>query len=646
MLAHNSPSPPPVRTGMVTPAKVGRLLVGALLVLGGYVCPPAAASEITIDNAEEGIRGQQDEAVLGGAEVELPEWGWEARMSQLDTRVQQALEVGAAAVKALTTRVQLLEEENGGLQTQVAALSAKMSSLERKLKSTGPTATPIQPAAASYAASPRDRRLQAESPRGEVVHIHRRSVQLYDGIPGSNISPNYNGGHRRMQGQCTSSYVKQQQPIIIAKCCKTAQDCSTGAPSTCTVDCGAVFLPFYARCGAFLATQSPTTTQPYQRTAAMCRTSSASPPNDGASDRNLVHEFNLVCGSGKEVSDGCVPSCTNALRGDLLLLNLNGDDHKYSCVIQHGKMSWVGPAADGGYLGNDLQAFISSIISGASGLYALRVLAAASTVSTPLRLHPGQTVIISGGNNSPKLPQNGTSFASWNFGAGAAVEAGPASKLQLSHLQVRLARSMSVAAHADVKLNNVRFVGDSAAISVAAGGSITAIGVTVNGRPITCPAVPVARCKVGKHGAVLLHGPMAISNDGTVMAVQANMQYSGSNAHDLVSKVQTGSAGLYLASHLHGNLGVSTQMTIRAEQNVHVSGSATQKVRPAWGSGGWQVQQLGQLVVRYITVAGPVSLRLPLVVPAHVMNVCPSLPSAACFACALPNGWLTSAGRG
>ena len=44
-------------------------------------------------------------------------------------------------------------------------------------------------------------------------------------------------------------------------------------------------------------------------------------------------------------------ACSAALRGDLLLMNLNGDDSKYSCELHHGLHSWVGAATDGGYLG-------------------------------------------------------------------------------------------------------------------------------------------------------------------------------------------------------------------------------------------------------------------------------------------------------
>jgi hypothetical protein len=151
----------------------------------------------------------------------------------------------------------------------------------------------------------------------------------------------------------------------------------------------------------------------------------------GAGSGSLVHEFNLVCAGG--AVDNCVPACSAALRGDLLLMNLNGEDSKYhlhvplnhdqksglteeclclampilillawsrySCELHHGLHSWVGAATDGGYLGSDARAFVSAVLSGAAGYYAL-ALDANAVVAVDVVIHPGQDVHISGGGRA------------------------------------------------------------------------------------------------------------------------------------------------------------------------------------------------------------------------------------------------------
>eukprot|EP01050_Picozoa_sp_SAG11_P007863 SAG11_NODE_668_length_7841_cov_10.134461_2_plen_312_part_00 len=57
--------------------------------------------------------------------------------------------------------------------------------------------------------------------------------------------------------------------------------------------------------------------------------------------------------------------------------------------------SWVGAAALGGFLGRNVQAFVSAVISGAAGTYVL-TLTEDADVGTDLVVQPGQSVIISG----------------------------------------------------------------------------------------------------------------------------------------------------------------------------------------------------------------------------------------------------------
>jgi hypothetical protein len=245
---------------------------------------------------------------------------------------------------------------------------------------------------------PRRRLQAAPNNTGKVVHIHKATVSIPEG-PGWGISPNYNGGHRRRSlqngAQCRNMAAQAQQ--VQARCCDDpTEDCSGGYPRTCNTGCAAVFLPFWAECGSLLGNAVV-----YQQTVALCQ--QAQPASPGSS--SLAHEFNLVCADG--ATDGCVPACAAPLRGDLLLLNLNGSDSKYSCELHHGLHSWVGAATDGGYLGSDAQAFEPAVLSGAAGYYALALTADAG-IGTDLTIQPGQNVKIDGEPSLSMPPSWGT----------------------------------------------------------------------------------------------------------------------------------------------------------------------------------------------------------------------------------------------
>jgi hypothetical protein len=222
-----------------------------------------------------------------------------------------------------------------------------------------------------------------------VVHLHRASVVSLGG-PGMGTSPNYNGGHRRAQTAGVCGNLAARINAVNVECCnEPSEDCSSGTPTTCNAGCAGVFLPFWADCGAQLPSSAS-----FLPVVARCQAAALGGGSTGgasADSGSLVHEFNLVCAGG--TVDNCVPSCSAALRGDLLLMNLNGEDSKYSCELHHGLHSWVGAATDGGYLGSDTQAFVSAVLSGAAGYYALTLTGDAG-VGTDLVIRPGQDVHI------------------------------------------------------------------------------------------------------------------------------------------------------------------------------------------------------------------------------------------------------------
>eukprot|EP01050_Picozoa_sp_SAG11_P015408 SAG11_NODE_1995_length_3950_cov_42.467151_1_plen_638_part_00 len=115
----------------------------------------------------------------------------------------------------------------------------------------------------------------------------------------------------------------------------------------------------------------------------------------------------------------CVPSCNTTTHGYELLATIDGTDTKFSCNLANMLFSWVGAAALGGFLGRNVQAFVSAVISGAAGTYVLTLVEDAD-VGTDLVVQPGQNVIISGDVGLAEAPRWGSghhSFVVQEFGS-------------------------------------------------------------------------------------------------------------------------------------------------------------------------------------------------------------------------------------
>eukprot|EP01043_Picozoa_sp_COSAG02_P085051 COSAG02_NODE_22768_length_741_cov_0.736760_1_plen_227_part_01 len=146
------------------------------------------------------------------------------------------------AVRQQARETREAREDTRALEQRVARLEAERKGEQRD----------DPPGATQQFDEPR-RHLQAPPARGDVVHIHRANVSLPTG-PGWDVSPNYNGGHRRSLqsgSQCGNMATRAQS--VQARCCDEAsEDCSGGYPRTCNAGCAAVFLPFWAECGSLL----------------------------------------------------------------------------------------------------------------------------------------------------------------------------------------------------------------------------------------------------------------------------------------------------------------------------------------------------------------------------------------------------------
>eukprot|EP01050_Picozoa_sp_SAG11_P009303 SAG11_NODE_864_length_6839_cov_4.807567_4_plen_343_part_00 len=113
----------------------------------------------------------------------------------------------------------------------------------------------------------------------------------------------------------------------------------------------------------------------------------------------------------------CVPACNATHHGFELLATIDGTDTKFSCNLANHLFSWVGAAALGGFLGTNVQAFVSAVISGAAGTYVLTLMEDAD-VGTDLVVQPGQNVIISGDAGLVEAPRWGSGgFVVREFGS-------------------------------------------------------------------------------------------------------------------------------------------------------------------------------------------------------------------------------------
>ena len=110
---------------------------------------------------------------------------------------------------------------------------------------------------------------------------------------------------------------------------------------------------------------------------------------------------------------------------------------------------WLGrlgrlPQTDGGYLGLDIAAFVSAVVSGAPGVFATMLLHDAG-IETDLTITPGQTVSVSG---DPSLPQ----APSWGGGEITVQENG-----SLALVGVVVANRLTVKTGGSLALNEVTF---------------------------------------------------------------------------------------------------------------------------------------------------------------------------------------------
>eukprot|EP01050_Picozoa_sp_SAG11_P020029 SAG11_NODE_3298_length_2539_cov_3.599590_2_plen_636_part_00 len=122
-------------------------------------------------------------------------------------------------------------------------------------------------------------------------------------------------------------------------------------------------------------------------------------PTGGA---RIAQEFRRVCTTANLTV--CVPRCNSLTYGFLLSIEIDGRGTVMTCNMMGLLFSWQGQASLGGYIGDDFQAFFSSVVSGAAGTYILS-LTMNSSIRTELLIATGQDVHITGERDS--------AFPSW-----------------------------------------------------------------------------------------------------------------------------------------------------------------------------------------------------------------------------------------
>eukprot|EP01050_Picozoa_sp_SAG11_P022173 SAG11_NODE_4121_length_2055_cov_3.667178_3_plen_195_part_00 len=138
-----------------------------------------------------------------------------------------------------------------------------------------------------------------------------------------------------------------------------------------------------------------------------------SPSPVGGAD--IAQEFRRVCTTANLTV--CVPQCNRLTYGFLLSIEIDGRGTVMTCNKMDILFSWQGQASLGGYIGDDFNAFFSSVVSGAAGTYMVTV-TGNKTVQTDLTIEPGQVVVINGDRVLAQPPRWGSgNFAVQQFGS-------------------------------------------------------------------------------------------------------------------------------------------------------------------------------------------------------------------------------------
>eukprot|EP01052_Picozoa_sp_SAG31_P003088 SAG31_NODE_115_length_24128_cov_47.693912_11_plen_1303_part_00 len=326
----------------------------------------------------------------------------------------------------------------------------------------------------------------------EVQALHRRHLQEEETLcRGTGMIAMFNeccprdGGHRRFM--------------------QTVQGCDT-LPGTCSSSCAPLFIEYFEGCQGIIDDLAPDQRQMFvgfyggcqeveQAAAAMLEDARPAmifhvvvmseaeaqeaqmfggggtlappvgpigplPPSPSpAGGAEIAQEFRRVCTTANLTV--CVPQCNRLTYGFLLSIEIDGRGTVMTCNKMGTLFSWQGQAALGGYIGDDFQAFFSSVVSGAAGTY-LVTLRMDAGISTDLTIQPGQAVVVNGDLEGLGVAPR------WGVGGFAVEQFG---SLALS--RVRLAGALSIAGGGSLALSGCDLAASISSIVVTRGGSLS-----------------------------------------------------------------------------------------------------------------------------------------------------------------------------
>ena len=113
-----------------------------------------------------------------------------------------------------------------------------------------------------------------------------------------------------------------------------SEDCTDNMLSTCTDGCAALVEPLWTACKDELRKLGGDAAFMLMEAAdQLCSATFSGHTHDntvGGAGGKAVREFAVTCPVGA-VAQNCAPKCNAAINGDLLLLNIDGDDAKLTC---------------------------------------------------------------------------------------------------------------------------------------------------------------------------------------------------------------------------------------------------------------------------------------------------------------------------
>jgi hypothetical protein len=307
-------------------------------------------------------------------------------------------------------------ELRGALEAQVQAQNLRVNALALRVDENSSCECP-PPRFVDNATSWRQLQGGADA-ASDFVRIFKRTLTTAGGAD----------GHRRLrvlaEVECSKAYIKKQTNRINVECCdEPSEICSGGNIGICNEGCAALVNPLWAACQAELGPAAAVL-------AAAADRCSAPPPPAGV---HAVKQIFVTC-PANAIAANCVPRCEPETNGDLLLLNMDGDDTKLTCELHQDKYSWVGSSADGGYYGSDALTFFAAVRTGAAGTYILD-LGEDAHFRTDIVIGLGQSVVITGDPNLPAPLAWGTGgFKVNQFGS-----------LSLTYVQLDVVRAVSPA---------------------------------------------------------------------------------------------------------------------------------------------------------------------------------------------------------